>query len=443
MARRRRRPLPQGVFETEIRDLTHEGRGVAELEGKTVFIDGALPGEQVRFEYTALHRTHDEGRVVDVLEAAAERVEPRCPHFGICGGCSLQHLAPDAQILWKQKAMLSALHQIGGVQPEEVAEPLTGPVWGYRHKARIGAKRVAKKGRVLVGFRERGGRFIADLSRCEVLVPQVGAHLVDMAETIDRLSIPDRVPQVEIATGDETTVLVFRHLEPLTEADQAELRALGERMGCAIALQPKGPDSIHPLWPETQSLWYGHPRFDTRVAFAPSDFIQVNPDINRAMVIQALEWLDVAPEHQVLDLFCGLGNFTLPLARKAHRGRVTGVEGDAGMVRRARMNAEANGIGNTEYAVANLMEPEADAPWLQRTYDRILLDPPRSGAREIIPLVAGQAPRIVYVSCHPGTLARDAGILVNEHGYRLQRAGVMDMFPHTAHVESMALFVKD
>ena len=443
MARRRRKPLPQGAFEAEIRDLTHEGRGVAEIGGKTVFIDGALPGERVRFEYTAVRRQHDEGRTVEVLEAAPDRVEPRCPHFGVCGGCSLQHLAPEAQIRWKQKAMLDALRQIGGVEPETVAEPLTGPVWGYRHKARIGAKLVHKKGRVLVGFRERGGRFIADLARCEVLVPQVGEHLVELAETIGRMSTPDRIPQVEIAAGDETTVLVVRHLEPLSESDRAALRALGERLGCAIALQPGGPDSIHPLWPEQQSLWYAHPAFGVRVAFAPSDFIQVNPAINRAMVVQALDWLQVAPEHRVLDLFCGLGNFTLPLARQASQGRVTGVEGEAGMVRRARMNAEANGIGNTEYAVANLMEPEPDAPWLQRDYDRILLDPPRSGAREIIPLVAGRAPRIVYVSCHPGTLARDAGLLVQEHGYRLVRAGVMDMFPHTAHVESMALFVKD
>ncbi|MEJ2643315.1 MAG: 23S rRNA (uracil(1939)-C(5))-methyltransferase RlmD [Gammaproteobacteria bacterium] len=438
MARRRRVPLPAPV-EADIDSLAHDGRGVAHVDGKAVFIDGALPGERVRFEYLRQHRSYDEGRTVDVLAAAPERVEPRCPHFGVCGGCTLQHMAPQAQILAKQGTLLENLARIGDVRPQNVLEPLTGPHWGYRHKARLGAKFVVKKGRMLVGFRERHAPYVAELTRCEVLHPSVGERIVALTELLAGLSVRMRVPQVEVAVGDHITALVFRHLDPLTDADRAALESFGRNHDVAVFLQPGGPDSVELLYPRTADLTYGLPAHHVTLAFEPTDFIQINPAINRQMVDRVLELLALRPEHQVLDLFCGLGNFTLPMARRA--AEVVGVEGEAGLVRRAEQNAARNGISNTRFYCADLNEDLVDSPWLQRRYDRILLDPPRSGAAAMVArLAALGAPRIVYVSCHPGSLARDAGQLVHELGYRLVSAGVMDMFPHTAHVESLALF---
>lgn len=409
------------------------------MDGKAVFIDGALPGERVRFEYLRQHRSYDEGRTVDVLAAAPERVEPRCPHFGVCGGCTLQHMAPQAQILAKQGTLLENLARIGDVRPQNVLEPLTGPHWGYRHKARLGAKFVVKKGRMLVGFRERHAPYVAELTRCEVLHPSVGERIVALTELLAGLSVRMRVPQVEVAVGDRITALVFRHLDPLTDADRAALEAFGRNHDVAVFLQPGGPDSVELLYPQAADLTYGLPAHHVTLAFEPTDFIQINPAINRQMVDRVLELLALRPEHQVLDLFCGLGNFTLPMARRA--AEVVGVEGEAGLVQRAEQNAARNGISNTRFYCADLNEDLVDSPWLQRRYDRILLDPPRSGAAAMMArLAALGAPRIVYVSCHPGSLARDAGQLVHELGYRLVSAGVMDMFPHTAHVESLALF---
>lgn len=441
MARRKKR-LPAGGVEAEIHDLTHEGRGVCTIDGKTVFVDGALPGEIIKFDYIATHRDYDEGRTTEVIKASPDRVEAHCAHFGICGGCSLQHLDSDRQIEYKQRALLAALRQIGKLEPGSVVEPLIGPAWGYRHKARLGVKYVAKKGRVLIGFRERQGRFLADLRSCPVLVPEVGEQLEYMAAQIQQMAARDQIPQIEIGKGDYVTSLVVRHLVELCEADKAILVDMARTMQVHISLQPAGPDSVVALWPDEQSLMYAHPDFDVRVYFEPGDFIQVNPVINRQMVRQAIDWLEIQEDQRVLDLFCGLGNFTLPLARRARE--VIGIEGDQAMVDRARENALANGLANTRYFVENLMEPDSKSAWIKEEYDRILFDPPRSGAKEIIPLIAGQeVKRIVYVSCHPGSLARDAGELVNNYGYRLERVGVMDMFPHTAHVESMALFVKD
>jgi len=438
---RRKKKLPDGGVEAEIRDLTHEGRGVCSVAGKTVFVDGSLPGEIVKFDYIATRKDYDEGRTTEVIKASPDRVEARCEHFGFCGGCSLQHLDSDRQIQYKQDALISALKQIGGLEPEQIAPPLKGPAWGYRHKARLGVKYVAKKGRVLIGFRERQGRFLADVRHCPVLVPEVGAQLEYMADQIYRMQARDQIPQIEIGKGDDATCLVIRHLVELSESDKVILLEMAKTLDVYISLQPRGPDSVVPLWPEEQTLDYGHPEFDVKIQFHPGDFIQVNPEINRQMVRQAIDWLDVQDDHKVLDLFCGLGNFTLPLAVRAKE--VIGVEGDQAMVDRARENALANDLGNTRYFVENLMKPEKQSAWIKEKYDRILFDPPRSGAREIIPLIASQeVRRIVYVSCHPGSLARDAGELVNHYGYRLERVGVMDMFPHTAHVESMALFVK-
>ncbi|HKJ10208.1 MAG TPA: 23S rRNA (uracil(1939)-C(5))-methyltransferase RlmD [Gammaproteobacteria bacterium] len=438
MARRRRVPLPAPV-EADIDSLAHDGRGVAHVEGKAVFIDGALPGERVRFAYLRQHRSYDEGRTVDVLAAAPERVEPRCPHFGVCGGCTLQHMAPPAQILAKQGILLENLTRIGDVRPQNVLEPLTGPHWGYRHKARLGAKFVVKKGRMLVGFRERHAPYVAELTRCEVLHPSVGERIAALTELLAGLSVRMRVPQVEVAVGDRITALVFRHLDPLTDADRSALEAFGRTHDFAVYLQPGGPASVELLYPQAAELTYGLPAHHVTLAFEPTDFIQINPAINRQMVDRVLELLALRPEHQVLDLFCGLGNFTLPMARQA--AGVVGVEGEAGLVRRAEQNAARNGIANARFYCADLNEDLVDSPWLQRRYDRILLDPPRSGAAAMMARVAAlEAPRIVYVSCHPGSLARDAGQLVHELGYRLVSAGVMDMFPHTAHVESIALF---
>ena len=440
MSRHRRKPkLPNFPVRVTVEALSHDGRGVAHVEGKTVFIDGALPGEEISFLYTGRSRRYDEGRVCEVFSPSEHRVEPRCAHFGVCGGCSLQHMAPSQQILAKQQTLLDNLERIGQVRPDSVLPPLTGPHWHYRYKARLGVRYVRKKGRVLVGFREKRRSYIADLARCEVLVEAVGSRLPELAQLIEGMEARERLPQIEVAAGDEAVALVFRHLDPLSEADRQRLQDYARRSGLHVWLQPGGPATAAPLWPAASSLSYCLPSFDLELRFLPTDFTQVNPAINRAMVDQALALLDLNGEERVLDLFCGLGNFTLPLAREA--GRVTGVEGDAGLVQRARDNAAANGIDNADFAVADLSQDPAGQAWLAGPFDRVLVDPPRSGAQEMMPHLAALRPgRIVYVSCHPGSLARDAGLLVNDHGYRLLTAGVMDMFPHTAHVESMALF---
>lgn len=441
MARRRRRP-PATPVEAVIESLAQDGRGVTHIDGKAVFVDGALAGERVRFIYTHQARRHDEGRVETVLEASPDRVAPHCPHFGVCGACSLQHLDPVAQIAAKQQSMLDALKHIGGVQPEHILAPLTAEPWGYRRKARLGVRYVRKKGRVLVGFREKRANRLAELERCAVLHTSVGERLPDLAALIEGMEAREQIAQIEVAVGDNATQLVFRNLVELEAADRQRLVDYAKATGFFISLQPGGPETVTPLYPQAQPLYYEHPVFDVRVDFQALDFTQVNAGINRKMVPYALELLDVQPEDVVLDLFAGLGNFTLPLARRTKQ--VVGVEGDEVMVQRAKANALANGIENTAYYAADLMGDMTGAPWLKQAYDKILLDPPRLGAQEVIAHIGRLgARRIVYVSCHPGTLARDAGLLVKEHGYRLVSAGVMDMFPHTAHVESIALFVKD
>ncbi|HXH04382.1 MAG TPA: 23S rRNA (uracil(1939)-C(5))-methyltransferase RlmD [Candidatus Competibacteraceae bacterium] len=436
---RSRKPLPEGVFEATIEALTHEGQGVARIAGKALFVAGALPGERVRFRYTACHSQYDEGETVELLVPSPERVTPRCAHFGVCGGCSLQHLAPAAQIRFKQDWLLENLARIGKVEPREVLAPLTALHWGYRRKARLAVKYVPKKGRVLVGFRERSTPFVADLARCEVLAPSVGTLLPALSRLIDELSIRERVPQIEVAVGEDSVALSFRVLTEPTADDLERLRAFGREHGIQVYLQPQGNDSTYLLWPERERLVYRLPRYALELAFKPYHFTQVNREINLQMIDRALELLALDGSERVLDLFCGLGNFTLALAR--HAAHVVGVEGDSGLVEWARRNAERNGIRNVEFHAADLAKDVASQSWMQQRYDKILLDPPRSGAFEMIPHVAALgARRVVYVSCHPATLARDAGELVYRHGYRLLKAGVMDMFPHTAHVESIALF---
>jgi 23S rRNA (uracil1939-C5)-methyltransferase len=441
MARQRSLLTTEPVI-AEIETMTHEGKGIARVGGKTVFIDGALPGEKVEFVYTRTRRNYDEGRLLQVLEASAFRVEPRCEHFGICGGCRLQHVASDEQIRLKQQILIDDLSHIGRVQAEEILPPLTGPIWQYRNKARLGVRYVDKKEKVLVGFRERGSHFLAELEHCHILTPQLGDRLPELGSLIRQLSCYRRLPQIEVAAGDKLTALVFRNLEPLTDKDVELLVDYGRENNFIIYHQPKGPDSVTLLYPEQVTLDYSLPEFNVTLEFLPTDFTQVNSEINRRMVSQALQLLQVGEDDRVLELFCGLGNFSLPLARQARE--IVAIEGEAGLIDRARANAAANGLDNVRFHVANLFEDVEAEPWLKgQHYDRILLDPPRSGAAEMTEKLASTgAERIVYVSCNPSTLARDAGELVNRHGYRLQKAGVMDMFPHTAHVESIALFVK-
>jgi len=436
----KKRPLPE-PRSAYIEDLAHDGRGIARVDGKTVFIDGALPGEQVRFRYTACHSKHDEGRVETIEQPAPERVEPLCAHFAICGGCSLQHLDADRQIEVKQAWLLDNLARIGKVRPEHVLEPLRGPSWSYRRKARLGVKFVVKKDRVLVGFRERRTPYLADLRRCEILHPRVGGLLEPLSELIGGLSIARRLPQIEVAVGDTEVALSLRTLDPPSAEDKARLVAFGQAHEVQIWLQPKGPQTTYPLYTTQATLSYRLPAYDLSFEFKPYHFTQINADINRQMVDRAVNLLDVRPDETVLDLFCGLGNFTLALARRARE--VVGVEGDADLVDWAVQNAARNQVDNARFTAADLAGDLPAQPWLQTKYDKILLDPPRSGALEMMPLVgATGARRIVYVSCHPATLARDVGELTRQFGYKLDSAGVMDMFPHTAHVESIALLVR-
>ncbi len=439
-ARRRRRPrLPEGDFEAEVLGMAHDGRGIARVEGKATFIHGALPGEKVTFRYLNRRRSHDEGQVVSVIEASADRVEPICPHYGVCGGCSLQHLEPAAQIRAKQAVLLDNLRQIGQVQPDNVLLPIVNDSpWGYRRKARLGVKDVARKGKVLVGFRERGSSLVADVEGCHVLHPRVGGLLPALGELVESLSVSRRLPQIEMAMDDERCVLILRILDPLSAQDERRLAEFQAANDLVFYLQPGGPETVQPLR-SAVDLSYSLPDYEVRLGFLPGDFTQVNTEINRKMVAQALQLLDLQPGDHVLDLFCGVGNFTLPIARFCEH--VVGVEGDAGLVARARGNAGRNAIGNAEFFTADLYGELRAEPWMMRRFDKALLDPPRSGAFEVLPTLPQMGvERVVYVSCYPGTLARDAGELVNRHGYRLVSAGVMDMFPHTAHVESIALF---
>ena len=427
-------------FQIQILDLSHDGRGVARREdGKAVFVAGALPGETVLAEPTARSRRFDEARTLEVLAASPERVPPRCPHFGTCGGCVLQHLAQDRQIVAKQQVLLENLERIGKVAPGRVLEPLTADSWGYRRKGRFSVRRVNKKDKTLVGFREQDPRFVADLGQCHTVIPQIGMKIQALAALVDGLQAREQIPQIEFIAGDDAIALTVRHLAPLDEADRAALAAFGREHGFSMFLQPKGPDSVHPLDGQAPALSFRLPQWEVELAFEPLDFIQVNAGLNQKMIARALELLDAQAGERVLDLFCGLGNFTLPLARTV--AEVVGVEGDAGLVARARANAQRNGLGNAQFFAADLTTDQRGTPWMRAGFDKLLLDPPRSGADEVLKQLPLQGiDRIVYVSCHPGSLARDAGFLVHERGYRLVAAGVMDMFPHTAHVESIALF---
>lgn len=422
--------------------VTHDGRGVADTPGKKVFVAGALAGEQVRFQRRKRRRNFDEAELLEVIEPSASRVEPRCAAFGRCGGCVLQHVSGAEQRDLKQQSLADSLARIGRMEPERWLEPLYVPGgWHYRRRARLAVKDVPGKGRVLVGFRERHAPYITDMHRCEVLREPVAELIDPLSDMIGRLSIRQRLPQIEVAVADTATELVFRVLDPPTDDDLAVLADFGRAYAVRITLQPGGLDSITALGSD-EPLCYGLPAFDIDIEFDATDFVQVNGEVNRLMVSRAIELLEVEKEHRVLDLYCGIGNFTLPLARRA--SCVIGVEGEVRQVERARHNAQENGITNAEFVAADLAAIEGDEPWLAAGCDRLLLDPARSGALEVVERIGMLDPaRIVYVSCHPGTLARDAEVLVGAAGYRLAAAGIIDMFPHTAHVESIAVFSKD
>ncbi len=427
------------IQEADVVDLAHDGRGIARVDGKAVFIEGALPGERVTFRVFKRRRQMDEAGLVQVLTASPDRVVPKCEHFGLCGGCSLQHLRPAAQLKAKERQLLDNLQRIGRVKPAQVFTPLRGPDWAYRRRARLGVKYVHKKGRVLAGFRERQKPYVADLKRCEILLERFRTLPQELAALVETLDLREHIPQVEVAAGESEAALVFRVMQTPGAADLAKLEAFGTRHAVQIYLQSGGLDSLKPLREGYAPLTYSVDGNRLTLEFGPVDFVQVNQEINDSMVAMAMNLLQPGGADTVLDLFCGLGNFTLPLAARA--ARVVGVEGDAALVAKARANAARAGIDNADFHADNLFEPARCGAWVGNRYDLVLLDPPRAGAAEILERMPHWGPRrVVYISCHPGSLARDAAILEGALGYRLSGAGVMDMFPHTTHVESIAVF---
>jgi len=425
----------------DILSLDHEGHGVARLDGKVTFVDGALAGERVEIAVYRKHAKYNSANAVTILKSSAQRAEPRCRYFGRCGGCSMQHLEASAQVAAKQRVLEENLARIGKVRPDVILPALHGPSWGYRHRARLSSRWVDKKGGVLVGFHEKRSSFIADMASCEILTPDVSALIQPLRELIVQLSNADRTPQIEVAVGEHVTVLVFRLLEPWSDEDAAKVRSFAERHRVQVWEQKKGPDTARPFWPEiAPELSYTLPEFGLVMPFRPTEFTQVNTAINRALVGRAMRLLQPQAGERIADLFCGLGNFTLPIAGSG--AEVLGIEGSAELVARARENALRNRLPNARFTVDNLFEMTAEKFAALGHFDKLLIDPPRSGAIEVVKSLPdnGGPQRIVYVSCDPATLARDAEVLVHVKGYRLEAAGVANMFPHTAHVESIALF---
>jgi 23S rRNA (uracil1939-C5)-methyltransferase len=421
-----------------VADLSQEGEGIVR-GGRAAFVPGALPGETIRFERSRARRRYDQARLEHIIEPSADRVEPRCAHFAICGGCSLQHLDGAAQLRLKQRQLRESLERIGRVAPGRWLEPLASPAFGYRRRARLGVRYVARKGRALVGFRERSSHLIADIRRCEVLSPPLDALIDPLAQLISGLSIRDRLPQIECAVADNAVALVLRVLAPPSAQDLERLQAFEAEHSLRLFLQSGGPNSVQALTGPAAALCYALSEPPLKLEFLPTDFIQVNAAANRALVAAAAQLLELTPQARLLDLYCGLGNFTLALAHRAQE--VVGVEGEATLIERAQANAVRNRIANARFFQADLaLEQPGPAAWAGQSYTHVLLDPPRAGAWALLPWIAARAPqRLLYVSCHPGSLARDLGALVHTHGFELMAAGVVDMFPHTAHVESLAL----
>ncbi|SMN16290.1 23S rRNA (Uracil-5-)-methyltransferase RumA [uncultured Candidatus Thioglobus sp.] len=436
---RRRKPKPR-TYELEIESLSHEGRGIAHLDEKVIFVSGALPGETVIADRTFSRAKFEEADVKEVLKAADNRIEPKCAVFGLCGGCSFQHLSNEDQIDAKGKWLKDAFLGQAKVEPKNWLEPLQVQSWGYRRKARLGVRYVAKKGKVLVGFREKKSGFITNMTRCEVLHPSLGDNLEVLAGAIEKLSIKSQVPQIEVAVAENNTILILRHLEPLTTDDEQVLIDCANELNITFYTQSGGADTVKPL-DQPAVLTYSHPDHNIEMEFLPTDFTQVNFKLNQKMINLAIDMLELNDNDEVIDLFCGLGNFTLPMAKYAKHA--VGVEGDLGLIERAKYNAEKNDITNANFYKADLFKEVEGFEWFRgKTYNKALIDPARSGAIEIVELLPKLGvERLVYVSCNPSTLARDTEKLI-ELGYKLETAGVMDMFPQTAHVESIALFTK-
>ncbi len=436
-----------------IRSLDMDARGVGHLEnedgspGKVVFVEGALPTELVTFNPYRKKPSWEAATLGAIIKESSQRVTPKCPHYGVCGGCSMQHLEPNAQVAMKQRVLEDNLAHIGKVKPEMVMRPIYGPTWGYRYRARLSVRNVHKKGIVLVGFHEKKSRYVANMETCEILPPHISAMLMPLRDLITSLTIIEALPQIELAIGEGVTAMVLRIMQPLGPGDAEKLKAFADLHQVQWWLQTAGPDSAEPYYPAQSDLHYLLPEFGVKMPFKPTDFTQVNHHINRVLVARALGLLDVQKDERILDLFCGLGNFTLPIATLARE--VVGIEGSTALTERALENAKANGLDSkTSFATRNLFEAKAADFVALGKFDRFLIDPPRDGAMAVCQALidlAQIAPelrpkRIVYVSCSPSTLARDAGMLVNEGGYKMTKAGVVNMFPHTSHVESMAVF---
>ena len=436
----RRRKVKAKTYELDIETLSHEGRGISHFDNKIIFTRGALPGEKVIANRSLSRAKFEEADVVEILTSSPDRIEPKCAVYGICGGCSFQHLSSENQINAKQTWLRSAFMGQAKAEPKEWLDPLQVISWGYRRKARLGVRYVHKKEKVLVGFRERKSSFITVMERCEVLHPSLGDNLTVLGECIGKLSVKSQIPQIEVAIAQHDTILILRHLEPLTTEDEAVLRDCAEQLSITWYTQSGGMNTVKPL-DKVVNLSYSLPEYKIEMAFLPTDFTQVNFELNQKMLSLALSLLELCNEDKVIDLFCGLGNFTLPIARYAKS--VVGVEGDSGLIERAKENAQRNGIENALFYKADLFEEVEGYEWFRgQTYNKALIDPARTGAIEIVKLLPKLGvERLVYVSCNPATLARDTAKLL-ELGFQLEKAGVMDMFPQTAHVESIALFVK-
>ncbi|GMR20318.1 MAG: 23S rRNA (uracil(1939)-C(5))-methyltransferase RlmD [Gammaproteobacteria bacterium] len=443
MARRSRKRRDDTVYTAEVSDLDHHGNGVARSHGKVVFIAGALPGETVRFRIQRKRSKFDFGKLEEIVTASPDRVTPPCEVFGVCGGCSLQHLRYAAQINFKQSLLREQLQHVGNVEPQTWLAPLSSEPWHYRRKARLGVRLVPKKGGILVGFREKGASYITGLQGCHVLDRHIAEQLPALHKLITGMSCPNRIPQIEVAAGDNELAFIFRNLDPLTDADENRFVDYGKKTGIQIYKQPAGPDSIARLWPvDAPALSYTLPAYNLCFNFRPTDFTQVNAGMNQLMIEQALALLGLNHDDRVLDLFCGLGNFTLPIATEA--GQVLGIEADELLITAARVNASNNKVANADFRCADLYQYTEELPWHGFSYNKLLLDPPRSGALEVLERLPEAGPdRIVYVSCNPATLARDTDYLVSKRGYTLVQAGILDMFPQTSHVESMAMFEKN
>jgi 23S rRNA (uracil1939-C5)-methyltransferase len=425
-----------------IESLDQEGRGIAHYEGKVIFIEGALIGERVTYSSFRKKASFENAVVTQILKTSFTRVTPKCPHFGVCGGCSMQHLDVRAQVAAKQRILEDNLQRIGKVKAETILTPIVGETWGYRQRARLSVRHVMKKGKTLVGFHERRSSFIANMQQCEILPPKISKLLPLLAELNEQLSIRDQLPQIELAAGELVDVLVLRIMQPLTAEDETLIKQFADTHQVQFWTQTKGPETVLPFYPlDAPILSYSMPEFRVTMPYAPTEFTQVNSTMNRLMVSRALRLLAPQADEKIADFFCGLGNFTLPIARSA--AHVVGIEGSAALVKRAEQNAKYNQLdSNTQFAAMNLFEMDAASLEKLGKFDKWLIDPPRDGAMALVQAInADTAPRrIVYVSCNPATLARDAEILVHEKGYRLLSAGVMNMFPHTSHVESIAVF---